>query len=59
MYHMSHQLDEFSTRLFLRSVLVQGRGPDLPDSSKNASDPIGIPLKRGASVNKPSSSKES
>ena len=35
--------------LFLRWVQAQGRSPHAPGISKNASDPVGIPLKRGAS----------
>ena len=39
-------------------VLEQGRGPDTPGSFKNSSGPVSIPLKRGASGDKPNPSKE-
>ena len=37
---------------------AQDRNSDTPGIPKNASDPIGIPLKMGAPGNKPSSSEE-
>ena len=45
----SHQPDECGTRTFFRWVRAQGRSPDTPGISKNASAPVGIPLKRSAS----------
>ncbi len=36
-------------KAFLRWVREQGRSPDSPGDSKNASGPVGIPLKKGAS----------
>ena len=45
---------------FFKCVRVKGRRPDTPDSSKNASGPISIPIKGEpqAPGYKPSSSKE-
>ena len=40
---MSHKASD------LGGSQAQGHGPDMPGSSKNASGPVGIPLKRGAS----------
>ena len=45
----SHQPDEYGKRLFLGWGQAQGRSPHAPGISKNASDPVGIPLKKGAS----------
>ena len=36
-------------KAFFQLVPTQGRDPDLPSGSKNASDPVGISLKKGAS----------
>ena len=41
----THQRDECATKPFLRWVQAQGRSPHAPGISKNASDPVGIPLK--------------
>ena len=41
----SHLPNEYGTRPFLRWVRVQGRSSHVPGISKNASDPVGIPLK--------------
>ena len=41
----SHQPDECGTRPFLRWVRAQDRNPYAPAISKNAWDPVGIPLK--------------
>ena len=35
--------------LFKKWVWAQDCSPDVPSISENASDPVGIPLKRGAS----------
>ena len=54
----SHQPDECGTRPFLKWVWAQGHSPDAPDIPKNASGPVGIPLKSGASGDKPNPSEE-
>ena len=45
----SHQPDEYGTRAFLVWGQAQGRSQHAPGISKNALDPVGIPLKRGDS----------
>ena len=48
-YRKPHQTSEYGTRSSFKLVQVQGRSPDTPGKHKNASGPIGIPLKWGAS----------
>ena len=43
----SHQPDEYGTRPFLGWGQAQGRSLHAPGISKIASDPVGIPLKKG------------
>ena len=54
----SHQPDECGTRLFFKWVWVQGCSTDTLGGSKNPLGSIVISLKRGASGDKPSPSKE-
>ena len=44
----SQQSDDYGTRPILGWVQAQGRSPHAPGISKNASDPVDIPFKRGA-----------
>ena len=46
--HASHQSGEYGTRPF-KGVRAQDRSLDTLGGSRNASDPVGILLKRGAS----------
>ena len=59
-FPLSHLLDKYGTKPFLRWVWVQSRSPHASGISKNTSDPVSIPLKGvpQAPGNKPSSSKE-
>ena len=56
----SHLTDEYGTRPFLKWDRAQGRSPHAPGISKNASDPVGIPLKGApqAPGDKPNPSEE-
>ena len=45
----SHQTRRVWHKAFLRWVQAQGCSPDTPGGSKNASAPVGIPLKRSVS----------
>ena len=52
-YRCVPQTHEYGTRPFLRWVRSQGRSPHASCKVKNTFDPVGIPLLRGASGNKP------
>ena len=45
-YHTPHQAYKCGTRPFFRWVRTQERSPHASGGSKNASGPVGIPLKR-------------